>query len=99
VALFRGAVQLCDLTGKCVMLTRQCDLGGTSQADAFTVAHAVAADAGARSRFRYILSERPLLRPFWIAESRLCYVDTGNPNSLAPTTGGNVRPPRARGQP
>ena len=75
VALFRGAVQLCDLKGKCVILSRQCDLGATSLTDAYAVGRALAADRGARNAFRYIISQRPLLQPFWLPESRQCFVD------------------------
>jgi hypothetical protein len=88
VALFTGAVEVCDLNGKCVLLTKTCDFGGTSAADAYLVSHSEAADAGARARFRYIASERSLLPAFRIAESRLCYIDNSSAKSLSGATGG-----------
>lgn len=94
VALFRGAVQLCDLGGKCVLLTKTCDLGGTSPDEAYLVSHSDAAAAGARTRFRYIANERPLLPAFRIPQSRLCYINNNSNQSLAPLTdnGGNGVP-------
>jgi hypothetical protein len=100
VALFFGAVQVCDLAGKCVVISHQCDLAGTSQGGAFTVSHDAAARAGVRARFRYIASETPLLPAFRIRQSRLCYIDTSVPNSLATPGTGNAAgsaPPRGRG--
>jgi hypothetical protein len=88
VALFSGAVQLCDLAGKCVVLSHSCDLGGTSTGDAFTVGHGEATSAGARSRFRYIASERPLLPAFRVKQSRLCYLDNNTANSLVTSVPG-----------
>ncbi len=79
VALFVGAVELCDLHGQCVVLTRQCELGGTSVAEAYSVSEEQAALAGARGKFRYILSERPLLPPFRVAQSRVCFLPPSAP--------------------
>lgn len=91
VALFRGAVQLCDLKGKCVILSHQCDLGATSLTDAYAIGKVLAADGGARGAFRYIVSQKPLLQPFWLDESRRCFLDTNTTNSLPePVKGGGT---------
>jgi len=92
VALFRGAVQLCDLQGKCVTLSRQCDLGATSTTDSFTIGKILAADGGARNAFPYIVSQRPLLQSFWVPESRFCFIDSSTSKQL-PTPLPNTGPP------
>jgi hypothetical protein len=91
VALYRGAVELCSRSGKCVMLTRPCDLGAANRGDAFTVNPRVAATAGARARFRYIANQRPLLAPFRIPEAGRCFIDLNVPQSLAPAMPGGTK--------
>jgi hypothetical protein len=89
VALFRGAVQICDLGRRCQMLTRTCQLGGADANGVFTIGLVPAIAAGMRERFRYINSERPLLAAFRVPQSRGCYVDTSPPPSLfGPPSGG-----------
>jgi hypothetical protein len=88
VALYRGAVELCDLAHKCVELTEPCDLGATNPGDAFTVNHRQAATAGARARFRYIANQRSLLAEFRVPEAGHCYFNLTVPQSLAPSMGG-----------
>jgi len=99
VALFRGAVQLCDLKGKCVTLSHQCDLGATSLTDSYTIGKVLAADGGARGSFRYIVSQKLLMQPFWVDESRRCFIDT-NTNQTLPeaviSKGGGTPPCKAR---
>lgn len=100
VALYRGAVELCDLSGKCVELTQPCDLGAASRGDAFTVDSSQAAAANARARFRYIINQRSLLSDFRIAEAGRCFISVSVPQSLAPAMPGStgcVRGPRGRG--
>jgi hypothetical protein len=100
VALYRGAVELCNRAGKCVMLTRPCDLGATNRGDAFTVNSRVAAKAGARARFRYIASQRSLLAPFRIPEAGHCFIELTVPQTLAPLMPGGTRcvpGPRGKG--
>jgi len=91
VALYRGAVELCNPSGKCVELTRSCDLGATSRGDAFTVDSRAAAAAGARARFRYIASQRSLLAPFRVPEAGRCFIDLAVPQSLAPVMPGGTK--------
>jgi hypothetical protein len=91
VALYRGAVELCNLAHECVMLTRPCDLGATSRGDAFTVNSRAAAAAGARARFRYIANQRPLLAPFRIPEAGRCFIELTVPQSLAPVMPGGTK--------
>lgn len=91
VALYRGAVELCNRTGKCVMLTHTCDLGATNRGDAFTVGPRVAAAAGARARFRYIRGQSSLLAPFRIPEAGRCFIDLTVPQTLAPLMPGGTR--------
>jgi FecR protein len=98
VALYRGAVWLCDLGGKCVELTEPCDLGAASRGDAFTVDQSQAAAGGVRDRFRYIANQRSLLGTFRIPEAGRCFISLAVPKSLAPAmSGGTGCVPSKRG--
>jgi len=81
VALFRGAVILCDLQKKCVTLNSKCDAGMIETDKAQTIGRFDAADMQLRSRFIYIQSQKPLLEPFQINEARLCFIQPGGSNS------------------
>ena len=96
VALFFGSVEVCNLSGKCVVLTRTCDIALATGADAVALSHLDAAEAGARARFRYISTERPLLQPFRIPQSRLCYINAGDNNTTLATPVPNEGTPRPR---
>jgi hypothetical protein len=74
-----------------VLLDRACDLGVASRGDAFTVGSRVAAEAGARDRFRYISGQRPLLAPFRIPEAGRCFISLTVPQTLAPLMPGGTR--------
>jgi hypothetical protein len=99
VALYRGAVELCNLAGRCVELTQPCDLGAASRGDAFTVDSGQAAAANVRARFRYIVNQRSLLSGFRIPEAGRCFISVSVPQSLAPTMpGGTGCVPGQRGR-
>jgi hypothetical protein len=103
VALFKGQVQLCNLAGKCVILTSRCDAGFADTSKTERVGPFQAIDLGLRARFRYIQSERPLLEPFRIRESRLCFINNNqNPGGLSlpsssPGSAPPSKPPPGRG--
>ena len=99
VALFRGAVTLCNLANQCVTLSRRCDVGTITTPNASRIGPFDAATNGLRARFRYIASQRPLLRDFWIDESRLCLINNAPGGSLStPPGGGGKAPPPQRGR-
>ena len=98
VALFRGAVILCTLDNKCEVLDHKCEAGLIDPIKTSIFGHFQAIDDNLRSRFHYILSQKPLLTDFHVDESRLCFLDNNPaPGGLAPTTSGGVfiqPPPR-----
>jgi len=100
VALFAGAVELCDLptaknpTPKCVVLDRKCD-AGVIDSDAYKLGHFQALDMGLRGKFRYIQSQAPLLQPFHVDTSRQCFLNSQPAGGgLSVTTSGPDGTPR-----
>jgi len=98
VALFRGAVVLCNLKNECVTLTRKCEVGTITDPKTFKIGLNDAVDQGLRQRFRYIASQKPLLQPFWVDESRLCFLGTDPGSGLSTVIQGGPTIPRPRGQ-
>jgi hypothetical protein len=103
VALFSGAVQLCDLPTaknpqpKCVVLDRKCD-AGIIDSDAYRLGHFETIDKGLRSRFRYIQSQKPLLQPFQVNTAAECFKDLGGSSGgLSSTSSGPDSPPPRKG--
>ena len=96
VALFRGAVILCTLDQKsCTVLDRKCDAGWIEPAEATRFGPFDAVDRGLRAKFRYIQSQKPLMQPFWVDESRLCFVDhSGTPGGLSTPQVNDAPPPK-----
>jgi hypothetical protein len=96
VALFSGAVVLCNLQKQCIVLTGRCDVGQIRTPEASKIGPFDPNAEGLRARFRYIASQRPLMQEFRINESRLCFEQTPNANSLStpiPSTGDQNPPP------
>jgi hypothetical protein len=98
VALFRGSVILCTLAHQsCTVLDRRCDAGWIQPAVATHFGPFESVDRGLRAKFRYIQSQKPLLPPFWVDESRQCFLDLSPvPGGLAPLQHGVFTPPPPR---
>ena len=94
VALFRGAVVLCNLKGECVTLTNKCEVGAITSPETFKIGTIQAAEEGMRSKFRYVASQKPLLQSFWIDESRLCFINTNQAPGTLSTFSGGAEPPK-----
>jgi len=94
VALFRGAVVLCNLNNECVTLTNKCEVGTITSPETFKIGRLDAIEEGLRSKFMYVASQKPLLHDFWVDESRLCFINTDTGGGLTSSTGGYVPPPR-----
>ena len=85
VALFRGAVILCNLDNKCVVLDRRCEAGWIQTPDTSIVGAFQAVDLGLRTHFRYVAWGAPLLPDFRVDESHRCFL-----NADGSTTGLSV---------
>jgi hypothetical protein len=100
VALFAGAVELCDLptaknpTPKCVVLDHKCD-AGVIDSDAYRLGRLQTQDMGLRNKFRYIESQAALLQPFQLDTSRQCFLNTQpGGGGLSTTMSSPDAPPR-----
>ena len=93
VALFRGAVVLCNLKNECVTLTNKCELGAITSPETFKIGKMEAAEEGLRSKFTYIASQKPLLQDFWVDESRLCFINTDTGGEGLGSFSGGAEPP------
>ena len=97
VALFRGAVVLCNLDNKCETLTNKCEVGAITTPETYKIGRFAAAEEGLRDKFMYVASQKPLLQSFWVDESRLCFINTETTNAgLASFSGGTEPPPPTR---
>lgn len=96
VVLFHGAVQLCNLAGQCVTLTRQCSVGATTMPKSFTIGVAVQQRDNMREAFRYVRSEFPLRKDFRVPHARSCVPAPSGSDTLAPGTGGSVFAPKGK---
>lgn len=104
VLVFNGAVILCNLARKCIVIDELCELGEASTSDSqllgSTDDYTGAEREALRARFRWAVSESELMTPFWIAHARECLnraTSTGTPKSLVET---EDRPPqRDNGKP
>lgn len=85
VLVFNGAVILCNLAQKCVVIDEMCELGEATVSDALVIGSADEITGAARdvlrAKFPYAVSDAELLRDFRIADSRRC---TNRPVSVTP---------------
>ena len=93
VALFRGAVVLCNLDNKCETLTNKCEVGAITTPETYKIGRFAAAEEGLRDKFMYVASQKPLLQSFWVDESRLCFINTETTNAGLSSFSGGAEPP------
>jgi hypothetical protein len=76
VVLFHGMVKLCNLAGKCIELTKRCDVGQFDLSNSSLISRARQSNQDLRAQFRYVRSERPLLQPFKVDRATSCLQST-----------------------
>jgi hypothetical protein len=96
VALFRGAVVLCNLDNECETLTNKCEVGAITTPETFKIGRFDAAEEGLRSKFTYVASQKPLLPSFWVDESRFCFINTDTNGTGLGSFSGGAEPPKPR---
>jgi hypothetical protein len=72
VLLYEGAVLLCNLERKCVIVQDTCDFGAFNNAASLQIDNVRETRRGFRALFPYANDEGELLFPFWVANSRQC---------------------------
>jgi hypothetical protein len=88
VMLFHGAVTLCNTSGKCVALSKKCEIGSFDAGDAFVIGSGGSISTLLR-QFPYAANQTPLLRPFRVAQPSDCLPrGSDTPDSLD-TSGNN----------
>lgn len=96
VVLFHGAVLLCNLEGKCVELTKRCDVGTYDSTDSAILGLNTQQSEGLRAKFKYVQSQMPLLPDFRINRAFACLPNPQSTGGLAGGGGPAYEPPNNR---